>query len=186
MVFMKGGLTAKKQLVTFAQSFLDSRKKLRAMLNACPSFEEVWTSDACGPLKECQESMELVAKCSLHLFCVGPQSSHDLGNTVDADVLYFYQYKGQGMMEKAIRRLLTDPQTWYNKEVSDMISKGADFLLHQAKIEQLKALLKSEDRSLSAIKQATVLVKEVRGFVRSQKLSTILGQFTDTWLDSDY
>ncbi len=187
MVFMKGGLRAKEQLVSFAQSFLHSRKTFRAMLNSCPSFEEVWMGDTCGPLKECQERMELVAKCLLHLFCVDPQS-YDRGNTVDADVLYFYQYKGQGMMEKAIRRLLTDPQTWYNKEVSDMISKGADSLLHQAKVEQLKALLKSSDQSFSfsALKQTTDLVKEVRGFVRSQRLATILGEFSDTWLDLDY
>ena len=183
---LKTGVQSKKEFTKFAGSLLTFAQQIRNLTSASPAFEQVWGSPACASLKSLYNRFEQLGRCFTHLFCANIPEIYQGDIIGDADVLFFYQYAGDEVMEKSIRRLFSDSSLWFNGEVLELIQKGAGAALNSDKIGDLQHLLASdaEARTPALLKQATELVKAIRSSTRSQKMSEILGKFVEAWTQS--
>lgn len=80
-------------------------------------------------------------------------------------------------MMQAFRRAFMDDDSWYKKELTDMIKKGGSSVLAREKVEELKELLQQSNKTWSGLRQASELWQEVKGTCRSQKLASITSSF---------
>lgn len=82
-------------------------------------------------------------------------------------------------MEKQLKRLLGDGDTWWGIETKELIQKGAGSLLHEDKVADLQSMLTGDPvLSVSNLKQARETLQMIRGTTRSQRMSTVLDGFS--------
>lgn len=178
-VFLQTGLTAKSAIVSFSQDVLGWCVKLRRVAESCDEFAAVWSSDILESFRSFHSRLESLARCLLHLFCTSPRNDYDRPATKDADVLYFVNYAGLDLMEKQLKRLLGDGDTWWGIETKELIQKGAGSLLHEDKVADLQSMLTGDPvLSVSNLKQARETLQMIRGTTRSQRMSTVLDGFS--------
>lgn len=181
--FLKTGAQNTDAFNEFAASLLHHCQEVKNLSSSSPVFEQVWCSPACAPLKEMYKRFEKVGRCFIHLCCGDAPENYEDDSIGDADVMFFYQYAGDAVMEKSLRRLFTNPETWFHREVLELIKKGAGAALNSDKVQELQQLLKSDQpKTPSFLKQVSHLVETVRNLTMSQKMANILGSFAITWI----
>ena len=82
-----------------------------------------------------------------------------------------------------MRRILLDDNLWYSSELADIVKKGSTSTLAQAMVDDLLVLLTSEEvLTWNHLREATVLLAEVKGLCRSQVIASALDTFADSCL----
>ena len=170
------GLEAKDALVEFATLLVQNAVDIAG---ASSSWKDAFESEAFEPVRNASSSLAKLGRCILHYFCADPPPG-SLPCT-DRDIQYFNSYSGENLFEKSIRRIFREEGSWWAAEFEEVVKMSATAVLVSQRLEELRSLLSSEDRSWSTLRAGLSLVKEVRGSTRSQKMGSLLDQFLATW-----
>ena len=171
---LQAGLVVKKQLTEFATILLQNDV---VMAKAGDSWTDAFNSDQFEPVRECWQQFTQFARSLLSFFVAAvPEGTRAAS---EDDILYFTNYAGDGVFEKAIRRVFREPESWWFPELEEIIATGSATVLIADKVSQLQQLMQGQVTS-SSLKEGLGLLKQVRGGTRSQKLGALLGPFQDT------
>ena len=144
------------------------------------SVQAAWKTPAVEPLRAVMGKAEQLSRAILHFFCEEVPEPGAMAATADHDVYYFTNYSGQEPFEKAIRRVFTEADSFWFAETQEIMSKGASNILAASKVKELEDCL-AEDPSWSTLRQSLSLLKEVRQGARSQKVASVLREFSVSW-----
>ena len=174
---LRKGLECKSTVIAFAQGVLEGKI---AVESATKEDNVVWTSIALAPLVELSSRLETIARFFCHIFCA--QLPDGMRDTTDADVNIIVHYEGRHLLEKGIQRIINDPESWWKKEVDEMVKTGAGSILASLKSGQLEEWIHEDGTwSWQTLASATQAFSEVRASCRSQKLGPMQDNFVDTW-----
>ena len=102
--------------------------------------------------------------------------------STDVDVMYLTNYQGKDLMERSLRRILSEQGSWWATEIDDLIQKHAGGVLAQCKLDQINDLLSSETTGTWAmLTSATSTFADVKASCRSQRLGNIQDGFVAAW-----
>ena len=175
---LKMGLESKEPLVEWSCLILRQEAEREEWPQ---SVQEAWKTPAVEPLRTVMGKVEQLSRAILHFFCEEVPEPGAMAATTDHDVFHFTNYSGQGTFEKAIRRAFTEANSFWAAETQEIISKGASNILGASKVKELEECL-AEEPSWSTLRQSLSLLKEVRQGARSQKVASILKEFSVSWL----
>ena len=174
---IRKGLECKEAAVCFAEVLLKGKMALDLEMK---QDAIVWGSSALAPLVEIANRLEAVGRFFSHIFCV--DVADGMKETSDADVQVIVQYAGRHLLEKGLQRIINDPESWWKKEIDDMVKTGAGSVLAAMKIGQLQEWIREEGTwSWQTLASATNAFSEVRVSCRSQKLGQLQDDFIVTW-----
>lgn len=136
-------------------------------------FHTAWCSDATAALREQLRCLDLLPKCFCHLMC-----TRDFPvTTSDSDVYALSNYSGSELFERGFKRILRDPDLFWNSEINDLIKKGALTAIAKIKLEELESICQETTVSFQQLQTATQALVQVKGAVRSQRMGPVLDKF---------
>ena len=181
---LKKGLEVKKGLEQFCVSLLNVMHDLEQAEKFSDVFHAVWASPALAPLTDVLRIYTLLPRCVCHLLCT--TLPDHIPETTDSDVYAIANYNGSNQLERSIKRVLRDPQSFWMSEINDLLKKGADTALSKIQVQELGEILEKEALTFQQLQTATSLLNEIRNSVRSQRLGVFLEKFTAALVASSF
>ncbi len=152
----------------FCFLWLQGFQQLKETGNAKLFWERV---DVCSPLHDALGRINRMCRSLMHLLCLDLPAN--ISAVSDDEVTKLANYKGQQILEGAMRRLLTDPKTPWCNEVNDLVKKGGSSALVGSKVENLEALLLAGNPSPSQFRDMVTLLSQTESAVRARKLRNL-------------
>ena len=174
--FLKEGIKVKPAIVAFSKSLAEVCIELLA--NDGSEFQQVLEHPALAPIRQASLRLGNMALCLLHIFCEeAPDVScvKGLSPPSDALALFYYNYSGSDIFERSFRRVLRDG--WWASEIQDMVKKGGSEVLMQKSVQEFTEFMSREPLSYQELAQATSMLNDLKGKIRTQKLGSLLDKF---------
>ena len=176
------GLAAKAFLIDFAQAILTCFKQLQDQQSGV--LLNFWKHAVSEPLRESIRRISDVMICILHVFCGKMPEGYEPSS--DMSVMKFTKYKGNLVLELAMRTTLLEEGSWLANEVNEMIRTGATARMCEDKFQELTQLLQQQwlYPSAKTIRQCSELYDHVKKALRPAMTVDVTREFAEKLLQA--
>lgn len=167
---LNAGFEPSDAVVAFCLPWVQGFEQLKSNGNAHLFWQR---ADVCSSLHDALGRINRICRCFLHLICIDLPSNP----TRDEEVLSIANFKGQQVLEGAVRRILTDSKGLWSNEVNDLVKKGGTAALIGSKVENLETLLQISKPTSVQFRDMVGQMRETENAVRSRKVRSLRESF---------
>ena len=167
---LNAGFEPSDTIKAFCLPWVQSFEQLKSNGNAKLFWQR---ADVCSSLHDALGRINRICRCFLHLVCIDLPSNP----TQDEEVLSIANFKGQQILEGAVRRILTESKGLWSNEVNDLVKKGGSSALIGSKVENLETLLQNSKPTSVHFRDMVDLLRETEKAVRSRKVRPLRESF---------
>ena len=178
MVF-RGGDVCKDSIMAFSQTFLKAHD---AMTSSSPLLAKVWRHEAAKPLASALERIAAACRVFCHFFCEPPVCGPPTDDEECHEFLKEAASSGvDKVFERMLRRVLTEPDLFWNREYREIVKKGGSGVLVREKVNELSDLLNGETPTRTGLATTIDLYNAVHEATRSQKMAPLTAKLYAFW-----